>query len=61
MTLHRQSALFWWLLAAATLAYLKQNGNPVEWGFDQWIDAGIAAAAWRIGKYQSSPLPGKDA
>ena len=58
--IHRSSALFWLLLAAAVLYYVKDHGDPRLWTFDQWNDAGIAAVVWAIGKLQSSPLKGKD-
>jgi hypothetical protein len=60
MMIHRSSALFWMLLAAAVLYYVKEHGDPRLWTFDQWNDAALAAVVWGIGKLQSSPLKGKD-
>jgi hypothetical protein len=58
--IHRSSGLFWLLLAAAVLYYLKDNGDPRLWTFDQWNDAALSLVVWGIGKLQSSPLKGKD-
>ena len=55
-TISRDSTLWWLALAGAVLAYVKLNGNPAHWNFDQAVDAGIAAVAWLLGKLQSSPL-----
>lgn len=57
--IRRESAVWWLMLTLAALYYVKSQGNPSTWGFDQWIDAGIASATWFIGKMQSSPLKGK--
>ena len=56
--LTRDSALWWILLAAAVLGYLKTAGAPpTQWGYEEWLNALIFLSGWVIGKMQSSQLP----
>ena len=54
----RDSVIWWLLLVAACLGYLKTvDAPPTEWTYEQWVNAGIFLSGWLIGKMQTSPRP----
>lgn len=56
----RDSKLFYLLLLAAIVGYLKTVPTaPNVWSYQEWLNALIFLSAWLIGKMQHSPLPGE--
>ena len=55
----RDGTSLWLMAIIAGLLYLEAAGDPRAWGFEEWRQAGLAAALYAVGKHQSSPLKGK--
>lgn len=60
MTMIRDSVLLWIGFGAAAVGFLvTAERPPLEWSYQEWLQALSFMFAWLMGKLATSPLPGK--